>query len=405
LQSPDCRLETLRFKDTGDESRFKRCAPDVKLDPKTDAKPDVSVDNIQPDASEDDTKKLDAFEDDTKKPDISEDDAKLMMPPSSFTPELQTESTQVSYRFRCPGPGGFRCSSTGLVFVVAQEVELLYRTVQWDESQLQSAGKVAAGPLFDIQCPEDAVCQLHLPHCETKDVLQVEGLLSVVHKTDDGTEILEPLEITDTHVVVKVPHLSAFGLVRDTVKWLLGMPINCDVLLFLRPPVRGPPALNVFLLPNNVPLPEVEAQQRGAEYITITSDCELYIGRSYSVHCEPEDLEKQPECAKFRSHYGPNYFPTFEVFLISNPKKVTLMVQDQEKREVWKRSIYLTGSGPAGTPSAPAPTAQDTMMTETDLKNILDDLTDDEFKDFKWELKRETVDNVPPIKVSLLSKA
>ncbi|XP_050934060.1 NACHT, LRR and PYD domains-containing protein 1b allele 4 isoform X24 [Lates calcarifer] len=395
LQSPDCRLETLRLEDTEDESRFKRCDPNVKLDPKTDAKPDVSVDNKQPDASEDDT----------KKPDIFEDDAKLMMPPSSFTPELQTESTRVSYRFRCPGPGGFRCSSTGLVFVVAQEVELCYRTVQWDESQLQSAGKMAAGPLFDIQCPDDTVCQLHLPHCETKDALQVEGLLSVVHKTDDGTEILEPLEITETHVVVKVPHLSAFGLVRDTIKWLLGMPINCDVLLFLRPPVRGPPALNIFLLPNNIPLPEVEAQQRGAEYITITSDCELYIGQSYSVHCEPEDLEKQPERAKFRSHYGPNYFPTFEVFLISNPKKVTLMVQDPEKTEVWKRSIYLTGSGSAGTPSAPAPTAQDTMMKETDLKNILDDLTDDEFKDFKWELKRETVDNVPPIKVSLLSKA
>ncbi|XP_050934054.1 NLR family CARD domain-containing protein 3 isoform X19 [Lates calcarifer] len=346
LQSPDCRLETLRLEDTEDESRFKRCDPNVKLDPKTDAKPDVSVDNKQPDASEDDT----------KKPDIFEDDAKLMMPPSSFTPELQTESTRVSYRFRCPGPGGFRCSSTGLVFVVAQEVELCYRTVQWDESQLQSAGKMAAGPLFDIQCPDDTVCQLHLPHCETKDALQVEGLLSVVHKTDDGTEILEPLEITETHVVVKVPHLSAFGLVRDTIKWLLGMPINCDVLLFLRPPVRGPPALNIFLLPNNIPLPEVEAQQRGAEYITITSDCELYIGQSYSVHCEPEDLEKQPERAKFRSHYGPNYFPTFEVFLISNPKKVTLMVQDPEKTEVWKRNIHLTGPGPAGRPTTPTGT-------------------------------------------------
>ncbi|GAA6236269.1 protein NLRC3-like, partial [Lates japonicus] len=176
---------------------------------------------------------------------------------------------------------------------------------------------------------------------------QVEGLLSVVHKTDDGTEILEPLEITDTHVVVKVPHLSAFGLVLDIVKWFLRFrqPINCDVLLFLRPPVRGPPTLDVFLLPNNVPLPEVEAQRRGAEHITVSSDCELYIGASYSVHCEPEDLEIQPERAKFRSHYGPNYFPTFEVFLMSNPKKVTLMVQDQEKTEVWKRNIHLTGKG------------------------------------------------------------
>lgn len=53
---------------------------------------------------------------------------------------------------------------------MAQEAELLYRTVQWDESLLQSAGKMAAGLLFNIKSSEDAaVCQLHLPHCETKE--------------------------------------------------------------------------------------------------------------------------------------------------------------------------------------------------------------------------------------------
>ncbi|KAF3839003.1 hypothetical protein F7725_017720 [Dissostichus mawsoni] len=52
-------------------------------------------------------------------------------------------------QFRCPGPGEFQCASTGLVFVMAQEAELLYRTVPWEESLLQSAGKKAAGPLFD----------------------------------------------------------------------------------------------------------------------------------------------------------------------------------------------------------------------------------------------------------------
>lgn len=61
--------------------------PNVKLDPKTDAKPDVSVDNKQPDASEDDT----------KKPDIFEDDAKLMMvreePLCPDTPDRFKDST------------------------------------------------------------------------------------------------------------------------------------------------------------------------------------------------------------------------------------------------------------------------------------------------------------------------
>lgn len=54
-----------------------------------------------------------------------------------------------------------------------QEAELLYKIVQWNESLLQSAGKTPAGPLFSIQCGEDAVSELHLPHCETKTGEQI----------------------------------------------------------------------------------------------------------------------------------------------------------------------------------------------------------------------------------------
>lgn len=79
-------------------------------------------------------------------------------------------SPSVSHRFRCPGPGSYQCALTGLGFVMKQEAELLYRTVQWDERPLQSAGKMAAGLLFDIKSSEDAaVDRLHLPHCELTD--------------------------------------------------------------------------------------------------------------------------------------------------------------------------------------------------------------------------------------------
>lgn len=93
----------------------------------------------------------------------------------------------MSCRFRCPGPGGFRCASTGLVFVMGQEAELHYRMVQWDESLLQSAGKTPAGPLFSIQCSEDAVSELHLPHCETKTGQQIIILHSSI---DDQISLL-----------------------------------------------------------------------------------------------------------------------------------------------------------------------------------------------------------------------
>ncbi|KAF1373373.1 hypothetical protein PFLUV_G00259890 [Perca fluviatilis] len=171
------------------------------------------------------------------------------------------DQSPTSYRFRCPGPGGFQCALTELVFVTTQEAELLYNTVQWDESFLQSAGRMAAGPLYDIKCSEEAaVCQLHFPHCEIIDAPLPDGLLSVVHITDDGMSILEPLEITDTHVVVNVPHLSMLGLIWDVVKRLWTKPVSGQVLLFLRPPNPATQRqnLNMLLLPRNIPLNEVE---------------------------------------------------------------------------------------------------------------------------------------------------
>ncbi|XP_071356520.1 NLR family CARD domain-containing protein 3-like isoform X2 [Trachinotus anak] len=330
LESPDCRLETLRVDNRVIKaSRDKTCDSDVKLDPNTtDAKLDVS-----------------------------EDDTKLMRPPSSFTPEVQTESARVSYRFRCPGPGGFQCTSTGLVFVMAQEAELHYRTVQWDESLLQSAGSVAAGPLFSIQCPEDAVCELHLPHCETKDALLCEGLLSVVHITDDdGMSLLKPLEITNTHVIIKVPHLSSFGLVwaLDVLWRILSnmKAINGQVLLF-RPPNHSAEkqSLNVFLLPGNVPLEEVKAKHEDSLYIRKPSKCTLIKGQSYTVHC-PKAHRVQPKKDDFELDFGPNYHPTFEIILPA--KEATVTVRDQTHTDVWDCEVHLPGPGPAETLSVPA---------------------------------------------------
>ncbi|XP_026017167.1 NLR family CARD domain-containing protein 3-like isoform X1 [Astatotilapia calliptera] len=340
LQSPDYRLETLvvddkTFKSSIDKTMSEKAAAEEDGDSEVRLNPD-SLDTEL---------------------DLSKDDIKHIKPPSSFTPQVQTESTHISYRFRCPGPGVFQCTLTRLVFVMAQEAELLYRTVQWDESLLQSAGKTAAGPLFNITCSEDAVWELHLPHCETKEALCVDGLLSVAHISDDGMSILEPLEITATHVVVKVPHLSGWGVIWDDFKRLLNITVNGQVLLFFRPSETEPAQINVFLLQENIPLSEVSAQQHDdAKYIQTPADCLFSFGQRYSVHCEPESRIIQPKQTQFRSKSGPNYHPTFQVFLSTNSGFVTLIVKDQEGNEIWKSSVCL-----------PAP------RTETLMRNVPDE--------------------------------
>ncbi|KAL4001569.1 hypothetical protein ACER0C_006868 [Sarotherodon galilaeus] len=320
VENPQWRLETLGVDRTIEPSNEKACDSEETLDMNPLA--DLSKDDIEP-------IKLMLF--------LSES-----QPPSSFTPKEQTESTQISYRFRCPGPGVFQCTLTRLVFVMAQEAELLYRNVQWDESLLQQAGKTAAGPLFNITCSEDAVRQLHLPHCETKEALCVDGLLSVAHIFDDGMSILKPMRINDTHVIVNVPHLSAFGLIWNFVKKSFKIPEPGQVLLFLRFKDTVPPKINVFLLHERIHLSEVKKQQgNDARYIETSSDCVLHIGQRYSVHCEPEGLKIQPNHAEFWNKLGPNYYPTFEVFLTTNLEVVTLIVKDQDGNEVWRRDVFV----------------------------------------------------------------
>ncbi len=92
-----------------------------------------------------------------------------------------------------------------------------------------------------------------------------DSLLSVAHITDEGMSILEPLEITDTHVVVRVPHLSAFGLVEKLIKRLKTK--RGQVLLFLGPPnlTTQRQKLDVLLLPRNIPLHEVKLQITAAQ--------------------------------------------------------------------------------------------------------------------------------------------
>ncbi|CAJ1053849.1 NACHT%2C LRR and PYD domains-containing protein 12-like isoform X1 [Xyrichtys novacula] len=254
------------------------------------------------------------------------DDSKFI-----FTPEVMKEKLGISYRFTFHCEGVFECSLTKLVFKVNQYGEAFYKTLIWDETLLEQAHKVPAGPLYSIECSQDSIRQLHLPDCEPEPGLLSEGL-SVVHITDDGMSVIQPLEITDTHVVVETPHLSIFGLIKN---FFTG-PVLGQVLLFLQPAYRGMLPLGVILLPKTVPLPEVKAQYEDCKYIRVTSNCRLLRNWDYSLHSDPEGYTIQPPTAEFFENYGPNYHMTFEVTLTTGTEEVTLMVRDPDDTQVWR---------------------------------------------------------------------
>ncbi|XP_035990852.1 uncharacterized protein LOC118562525 isoform X1 [Fundulus heteroclitus] len=339
-----------------------------------------------------------------------------------------------------------------------KEAEVLYRTCPWPDDLLQSARKSPAGMLFSIEASEGAISQLHLPHCETKEALLGNGLLSVAHITDnEGMTILEPATITDTHVLVDVPHLSLLGLMRSALQRLMKLPVNGQVLLFHKRPCT----LYVLLLQDNIPLSEVSAQYEEAEHIRVSSECRLIFDQTYSLRSEPE-ASVDPESKPFLTGYGPNFHPTFVVTMTTttNPDRVTLVLQDHQCSEVWKHGFHLAGppsqnssSGGAGpaiaiaagegtssstpgtsatqantqpalgdedegtsrtTPSTlgasetqlrPGTPSRKTAFIKGGLFNILNNLKKEKFEDFKWYLKQESLDNSPPIQEAELENA
>lgn len=78
--------------------------------------------------------------------------------------------------------------------------------------------------------------------------------------TDDAMSFIKPLKITDTHVIVDNPHLSAFGLVLDFLMGIWNKQVKGQVLLFLSPPnhAKQTQNINVLLLPRNIPMTEVK---------------------------------------------------------------------------------------------------------------------------------------------------
>ncbi|XP_039550696.1 NACHT, LRR and PYD domains-containing protein 1 homolog isoform X1 [Pimephales promelas] len=274
-----------------------------------------------------------------------------------FTPELLQEDDEEkrknTYRFVCPHAGQFRCSLTSLVFVMEGEGEVLYKTVSWDPRVLDGLGQIQpAGPLYDIDCFHGSVSQLHCPHCEIFSEENKDGL-AVAHFVGGNVEIIQPLKVTETHVVIEIRELSSYGLVW--IKSILGIPIRGQVLLFLRNLTLERKQLNVHLLPGNVPVSEVQSRHRDKKYVETSSKCHLIAYQKYSLCCQPEECEVQPLTEMFEfDNFGQNYHPTFEVFLDVNIKEVRLGILDKTKggKEVWnRRRIFLTAPSKAEEPS------------------------------------------------------
>ncbi|XP_060719444.1 uncharacterized protein LOC132841194 isoform X2 [Tachysurus vachellii] len=273
-----------------------------------------------------------------------------------FIPELVENyagnKNKDEYRFLCHHAGQFMCKLTNLVFEMDGKGEVLYRIVSWDSGYLDGLRQLQpAGPFYSISCHEGSIRHLHLPHCE---ICTDEVKLSAAHVTGGNVELIQPLKVTNTHVIIDIQGLSLYGLLKY-FPFFREYPVTAQVILFYKKVCGNSrkSKLHMHLLPGNVPVPEVHKRHRSMTYIDTSSNCELTSGKKYRPCCKDTDHEYvlQPTIVKFECDYGPNYHPTFEMFCKTEVDEVTVGLLDENDQEVWEPRLVLLAGTDAATPT------------------------------------------------------
>jgi len=264
-----------------------------------------------------------------------------------FTSDFTEDFDDETYRFQCSSPGLYQCEVTGLVFHMEGEGEVLYRTVPWNRRLLKQHHKKPAGPLFDIKCLQQSVCQLHLPHCEILST-GAWNFLSVAHMTDEGIEFISPHKITETHLIINITGFSGLGNVKDEDS--PPDPVQALILLFYKLPddhvVRS--LLNVLLVPRNIVIQDLRRTRRkliGCErYIDVSPHCKLQPKQTYSLSTDlgRKLVKVQPTEAEFDEQSHSSYFPSFQVILKTIVRVINLKVVNKSSSCcVWEREVCL----------------------------------------------------------------
>ncbi|KAL7880605.1 hypothetical protein SRHO_G00028590 [Serrasalmus rhombeus] len=314
-----------------------------------------------------------------------------------FDPEISVHDDVIVYRFECEMGGEFQCRATELVFGMKDRGCVEYRVIHWDIGCFSNNNYEPAGPLYDIKTTIGEIYLLHLPHCEAEaDAL---GDISVAHMHDGVTEILTPVQITSTHVTVRISGLSTFRILRR--KGCMTRYVRGQVLLFLDQINRVEQRLWVFLLARNVSATEIKKEHEEFTPIKTSSDCILRQKGKYCLSSSLKKYKVQPKTYVFHDTSHPDHHSAFELFFGSEVSELRVRIHEKRspKREItkWNRRVILkcndnraykikTEGGTNGKGNC--------LLTEkkwrSSLSDLLDELHEDELKKMKAYMRDYT---------------
>ncbi|XP_078027616.1 uncharacterized protein LOC117265273 isoform X9 [Epinephelus lanceolatus] len=285
------------------------------------------------------------------------------------------------------GAGNFECSVSGLRWVCKEKVSFKYQfcSLSGHLERIESMKYMPAGPLMDITVTAGKLDEVHLPHwiC-IDDNPTILDKFAVLHIDDCGDVVEKVSEVTSSHVKLSEP---VFSLKMVLVKLGLSVEINCKVLIYK----TDTPflTLHVYLIP---PDPVLKQELENIDgYKRIRKPHPVRPLKMHDWFTLTADLDGAKICPEtlmlIYESTEPNFFEVF----IKNPDTdfVLKLQQKNELQPLWTRKIKKDEYQSTGHKQEKH--SVDKHQEAADGKTLfkmLKELTDEEFKEFKWYLLR-----------------
>ncbi|XP_049901709.1 NACHT, LRR and PYD domains-containing protein 1 homolog [Epinephelus moara] len=285
------------------------------------------------------------------------------------------------------GAGNFECSVSGLRWVCEEKVSFKYQfcSLSGPMERIESMKYMPAGPLMDITVIAGKLDVVYLPHwiC-IDDNPTILDKFAVLHIDDCGDVVEKVSEVTSSHVKLSEP---VFSLKMVLVKLGLSVEINCKVLIYK----TDTPflTLHVYLIP---PDPALKQELENIDgYKRIRKPHPVRPLKMHDWFTLTADLDGAKICPEtlmlIYESTEPNFFEVF----IKNPDTdfVLELQQKNELQPLWTRKIKKDEYQSTGHKQEKH--SVDKHQEAADGKTLfkmLKELTDEEFKEFKWYLLR-----------------
>ncbi|XP_030251031.1 uncharacterized protein LOC115568093 [Sparus aurata] len=329
--------------------------------------------------------------------------------------------------------GNFECSVSGLRWVCKEKVSFKYQFCSWEEpmERMERISYMPAGPLINITAIVGKLVEVYLPHwiCIDDDP-KILDKLAVLHIDDCGDVVEKVAEVTSSHVKLFEPVFSPRAVLMKA-----GFPvkISCDVLIYYQPNTPFL-KLHVYLIPHDPALQQALDKKKFSKGFELIQKPRpnnyLKMQQGFKLAADMDTARIQPERMTLRyDSQDPNFY---EVFIKKPDRDFHLRLSHIRKGEpqfepVWTCEIRtddyqssahleaaesLTGPGCDATVKVKQTRLQSSIPGSGDNKhsvdehlselmqkgatittdgerllNVLAQLKQQEFKEFKWFLQ------------------